>query len=151
MNQNTSGTAANLSGTPALPNGTAATTQSASDNTTKLATTAYADAQAALRGTGNAASAVTTTFSATPTFTCPTSTKGTVTTFTLSTALTANITSSTLASGTTAQLLAHLTKIKGAMAEAEAIGLTGWLKDREKVTRDEVRAYLDAHLPVGRH
>src|SRR5208283_915490 len=38
---NTSGTAANLSGTPTLPSGTAATTQSAGDNSTKLATTAY--------------------------------------------------------------------------------------------------------------
>ncbi len=37
------GTATNLSGTPALPNGTTATTQSASDNSTKLATTAYVD------------------------------------------------------------------------------------------------------------
>ena len=43
LNQNTTGTAANLSGTPALPNGTTATTQSASDNSTKLATTAYVD------------------------------------------------------------------------------------------------------------
>lgn len=43
LNQNTSGTAANLSGTPALPNGTTATTQAASDNSTKLATTAYVD------------------------------------------------------------------------------------------------------------
>jgi len=41
------GTATNLSGTPALPNGTTATTQSASDNSTKLATTAYADTAAA--------------------------------------------------------------------------------------------------------
>ena len=41
---NITGTAANVSGTPALPNGTTATTQSASDNSTKLATTAYADA-----------------------------------------------------------------------------------------------------------
>jgi hypothetical protein len=41
---NTSGTALNLSGTPALPNGTTATTQSVNDNSTKLATTAYADA-----------------------------------------------------------------------------------------------------------
>jgi len=40
---NTSGTAANLSGTPLLPNGTTATTQSAGDKSTKLATTAYAD------------------------------------------------------------------------------------------------------------
>jgi hypothetical protein len=38
---NTSGTAANLSGTPTLPSGTTATTQSAGDNSTKLATTAY--------------------------------------------------------------------------------------------------------------
>jgi len=37
------GTATNLSGTPALPNGTTATTQSANDNSTKIATTAYAD------------------------------------------------------------------------------------------------------------
>jgi hypothetical protein len=41
---NIAGTATNLSGTPALPNGTTATTQSAKDNSTKLATTAYADA-----------------------------------------------------------------------------------------------------------
>jgi hypothetical protein len=44
LNQNTTGTAANLSGTPALPNGVTATTQTAADNSTKLATTAYADA-----------------------------------------------------------------------------------------------------------
>jgi len=43
LNQNTTGTAANLSGTPALPNGTTATTQTQADNTTKLATTAYVD------------------------------------------------------------------------------------------------------------
>lgn len=43
LNQNTSGTAANLSGTPALPNGTTATTQAQFDNSTKLATTAYVD------------------------------------------------------------------------------------------------------------
>jgi hypothetical protein len=41
LNQNTTGTAANLSGTPALPNGTTATTQASSDSTTKLATTAF--------------------------------------------------------------------------------------------------------------
>lgn len=44
FNQNTSGTASNLSGTPALPNGTTATTQTAGDNTTKLATTAFVTA-----------------------------------------------------------------------------------------------------------
>jgi hypothetical protein len=38
---NTTGTAANLSGTPALPNGTTATTQTAGDNSGKLATTSY--------------------------------------------------------------------------------------------------------------
>lgn len=43
LNQNTTGTAANLSGTPALPNGTTATTQSQADASTKLATTAYVD------------------------------------------------------------------------------------------------------------
>lgn len=49
LNQNTSGTAANLSGTPALPNGTTATTQAAADNSTKLATTAYVDTGLALK------------------------------------------------------------------------------------------------------
>lgn len=44
LNQNTSGTASNLSGTPALPNGTTATTQTPGDGSTKLATDAYADA-----------------------------------------------------------------------------------------------------------
>jgi len=38
---NTTGTAGGLSGTPALPNGTTATTLSAGDNSAKLATTAY--------------------------------------------------------------------------------------------------------------
>lgn len=46
LNQNTSGTAANLSGTPALPNGTTATTQAALDNTTKIATDAFVLANA---------------------------------------------------------------------------------------------------------
>jgi hypothetical protein len=41
LNQNTTGTAANLSGTPALPNGTTATTQTGGDNTAKLATDAF--------------------------------------------------------------------------------------------------------------
>lgn len=51
-------------------------------------------------GTGNAGALVTTTFSATPTFTCPSSTAGTEVSFVMSTALSANITSSTLASCT---------------------------------------------------
>jgi len=46
LNQNTTGTASNVSWTPPLPDGTTATTQSASDNSTKLATTAYVDAAA---------------------------------------------------------------------------------------------------------
>ncbi len=45
-NQNTTGTAANLSGTPALPNGTTATTQTAGDSTTKLATDAFVQSNA---------------------------------------------------------------------------------------------------------
>lgn len=45
LNQNTTGTAANLSGTPALPNGTTATTQAKDTNDTKLATTAFVLAQ----------------------------------------------------------------------------------------------------------
>lgn len=40
-NQNTTGTASNLSGTPALPNGTTATTQTVGDNTSKIATNAF--------------------------------------------------------------------------------------------------------------
>jgi len=44
LNQNTTGTAAGLSASSALPNGTTATTQSPGDATTKVATTAYADA-----------------------------------------------------------------------------------------------------------
>jgi hypothetical protein len=41
VNSNITGTAANLSGTPALPNGTTATTQSIGDNSSKVATTAF--------------------------------------------------------------------------------------------------------------
>ena len=44
LSNNTSGTAAGLSGTSALPNGTTATTQAALDNSTNVSTTAYADA-----------------------------------------------------------------------------------------------------------
>lgn len=43
VNSDITGKAANLSGTPTLPNGTAGATQSAGDNSTKLATTAYVD------------------------------------------------------------------------------------------------------------
>jgi len=43
INSNTTGMAAGLSGVSALPNGTTATTQSAGNSSTKLATTAYAD------------------------------------------------------------------------------------------------------------
>lgn len=46
LNQNTTGTAANLSGTPALPNGTTGTTQTVGDNTAKLATDAFVLANA---------------------------------------------------------------------------------------------------------
>lgn len=45
-NQNTTGTSANLSGTPALPNGTTATTQAHGDNSTALATDAFVLANA---------------------------------------------------------------------------------------------------------
>jgi hypothetical protein len=54
LNQNTTGTAANLSGTPAVPNGTSATTQAAGDNSTKLATTAYVDTGLASKAAVNA-------------------------------------------------------------------------------------------------
>ena len=55
LNQNTTGTAANLSGTPALPNGTTATTQTTGDNTTKLATDAFVLANAASAGVSSVA------------------------------------------------------------------------------------------------
>jgi hypothetical protein len=54
LNQSTTGTAANLSGTPALPNGTTATTQTVGDNTTKIATDAFVLANAS--GSGNTTS-----------------------------------------------------------------------------------------------
>ena len=60
LNQNTTGTAANLSGTPALPSGTTATTQSAGDNSTKLATTAYVDLAALSAPSAQALSTCTT-------------------------------------------------------------------------------------------
>ena len=47
---NADGTASNLSGTPTVPNGTSATTQTSGDNSTKLATTAYVDAGVATPG-----------------------------------------------------------------------------------------------------
>lgn len=74
-NQNTTGTAANLSGTPALPNGTTATTQTVGDNTTKLATDAFVLA--------NASSGTVTSFAAPfaswPTWLVPTVTNSTTT------------------------------------------------------------------------
>lgn len=59
-------------------------------------------------GTGNAGAKVTTTFSATPTFTCPSSTAGTIVQFNLSTSLTANITSSTLSGCTGSSSLSSI-------------------------------------------
>ena len=59
-------------------------------------------------GGGAAGQNVTTTFSATPTFTCPSATQGTIVNFALSTALTANITSSTLSGCTNGSLLNFL-------------------------------------------
>jgi hypothetical protein len=55
-NQNTTGTASNVSGTPALPNGVTATTQTVGDNTTKLATDAFVLANA---GSGSGISGLT--------------------------------------------------------------------------------------------
>ncbi len=54
LNQNTSGTAANLSGTPALPNGTTATTQSQGDGSGKIATNLYVDTLGATKAGINA-------------------------------------------------------------------------------------------------
>lgn len=48
LNQNTSGTAANLSGTPALPDGTTAVKQATGDNTDKLATDSFVQMERAL-------------------------------------------------------------------------------------------------------
>jgi hypothetical protein len=58
LNQNTTGTAANLSGTPALPNGTTATTQSQADGSTKLATTSYVDTGLGTKAASNASTTV---------------------------------------------------------------------------------------------
>ena len=52
---NISGTASGLSGTPALPNGTTATTQTTGDNTTKLATDAFVLANASSSGVASVA------------------------------------------------------------------------------------------------
>jgi len=49
---NASGTAGNLSGTPALPNGTTASTQALNDSTTKLATTAFVNPASSLSSNG---------------------------------------------------------------------------------------------------
>jgi hypothetical protein len=54
---------------------------------------------------GLAAAPVTTTFSATPTFTCPNATAGTIVNFALSTAMSANITSATLTGCTPGAML----------------------------------------------
>lgn len=54
LNQNTTGTAAGLSGASALPNGTTATSQTAGDSSTKVATTAFATANFAAMSVANA-------------------------------------------------------------------------------------------------
>ena len=61
---NISGTAGGLSGTPTLPNGTSATTQSTSDNSTLLATDAYVKAVTSAGGlpTGTAGGALSGTY-----------------------------------------------------------------------------------------
>lgn len=56
-------------------------------------------------GSGAAGANVVTTFSATPTFTCPSATQGSVVNFQFSTSLTANVTGSTLANCTPGSLL----------------------------------------------
>ena len=48
LNQSTSGTASNVSGTPALPNGVTATKQATGDNTDKLATDSFVQMERAL-------------------------------------------------------------------------------------------------------
>lgn len=70
LNQNTTGTASNLSGTPALPNGTTATTQTLGDNTTKLATDAFVIAN---RGISGGVSGFLPLFGSTSTITGPSS------------------------------------------------------------------------------
>jgi hypothetical protein len=52
FNQNTTGTAANLSGTPALPSGATATTQATADTSTDLATDAFVHNAITAGGTG---------------------------------------------------------------------------------------------------
>jgi hypothetical protein len=74
--QNTTGTAANLSGTPALPNGTTATTQTSGDNTTKIATDAFVIANAG-SATNTTQLSGTDTSSTGNVYTVPTMTTGT--------------------------------------------------------------------------
>lgn len=57
---NTTGTASNLSGTPALPNGTTATTQAIGDNSTKIATDAFVLANAGSGGGNTTSTSLTT-------------------------------------------------------------------------------------------
>lgn len=66
FNQSTTGTAANLTAAVALPNGTSATTQTAGDNTTKLATDAFVLANAAA-GAVSSVSNTDSTLTVTPT------------------------------------------------------------------------------------
>jgi hypothetical protein len=58
-----------FTGTPTLPTGTVAVTQSASNNSTKVATTAYVDTQVATRGTNFSTTQVFTGNAPTTTFT----------------------------------------------------------------------------------
>jgi len=78
LTNSTSGTAANLSGTPALPNGTTATTQTNGDSTTELANDAFVQAaissipatsiSTALQCTAHSASTTAYTCTTSPTF-----------------------------------------------------------------------------------
>lgn len=81
LNQNTTGTAANLSGTPALPNGTTATTQTVGDNTTKIATTAFVLANAGSGGPTLQTNGVSNTSQSTLNFVNPSSFNGLTLTF----------------------------------------------------------------------
>ncbi len=47
--------------------------------------------------------------------------------------------------GTREQLLSHLQRTNGAMADAKEIGMMEWLKDKPKVTAQEVRDYVNSN------
>lgn len=122
LNQNTTGTAANLSGTPALPNGTTATTQTAGDNTTKIATDAFVLANAGGTPGFGALTSGTNTVAAMLVGTGASLGATGSGTITATSVPASGLTGSTLASGVTASSLTSLGTITTGVWNASIIG-----------------------------